>query len=269
MKKVKKVIAMTDYQKSHSRNFEQETLKPQKRRWRFRKSIIWFIAITAFVVGMLFSPLFTVKSIEVTGNEIITDEKIISLSEIVEGERLYAVNLKKSAQSVEYYPFIESARAERKLPNKIIIHIVERKPVGAIITPSGYIQVSKDARVLAVESSISNYNLPIISGVELLEIPSPGNVIKNDSLVQALEIIEKSDQILLNNIAELNVGRADYILACTNEGIEIRLGGVEDIQNRLIDLNALLQKVVAQKISVANIEYIDRRYQGAPVIKTK
>lgn len=261
-------MAMNTEEGYQTKNYQQKnTVKLKKRRMRKRplKLLILLIA----VVGVMYSPLFSVREIIVQGNAIVTDEKIISLSEIAEGERLYAVSLKKSAQNIEYYPYIESAEVKRRIPNKIIITVNERKPVGAVVIPSGYIQVSKDGRMLAIEPNIVNYNLPVISGVNLEEIPSPGNIIKNNSLAQALEIIEKCDQELLNNIAELNVGQADYILACTNEGIEIRLGDVQDINERLSDLNNILNRIVAQKIAVSDIEYIDMRYQNAPVIKKK
>ena len=129
-------------------------------------------------------------------------------------------------------------------PDRILIEIIERKPVGAVVTANGYIQVSADGRLLSIAPTIGQYNLPVISGVQLSEIPTPGNIIQNDNLTKALQIISESDQDLLNNLAELNVGQADSIMACTNEGIEIRLGDVDDIEIRLMDLNDILKDIV-------------------------
>ena len=158
---------------------------------------------------------------------------------------------------------------KRRLPDRIVIDIVERKPVGAVVTTNGYIQVSADGRLLSISPTIGKYNLPVISGVQLSEIPAPGNIIQNDNLTKALQIISESDQELLNNLAELNVGQADQVMACTNEGIEIRLGDVDDIEIRLLDLNDILKDIVKQKIRAEDIEYIDMRYLDAPVIKLK
>ena len=218
---------------------------------------------------LLHSQLFSVKTIVVTGNSIVPNEKIVELSEISAGERLYAVNIKDSEKKIGYYPYVEAVTIKRKLPDRIQIDIVERKPVGAVVTTNGYIQVSADGRLLSIAQTIGKYNLPVISGVQLSEIPAPGNIIQNDNLTKALQIISESDQELLNNLAELNVGQADSIMACTNEGIEIRLGDVDDIEVRLLDLNDILKDIVKQKIRAEDIEYIDMRYLDAPVIKLK
>ena len=53
------------------------------------------------------------KTIDVTGNSIVPDEKIVELSEIAAGERLYAVNIKDSAKKIGYYPYVESVTVKR------------------------------------------------------------------------------------------------------------------------------------------------------------
>lgn len=272
-----KVVDLADYKNRAGQAPESQRPaggtppKPPRRRLRLRlpKGLLLTALGIVGIYLLLHSQLFSVKTIDVNGNSIVPDEKIVELSEIVAGERLYAVNIKDSAKKIGYYPYVESVTVKRRLPNRIVIDIVERKPVGAVVTTNGYIQVSADGRLLSIAPTIGKYNLPVISGVQLSEIPSPGNIIQNDNLTKALQIISESDQELLNNLAELNVGQADQVMACTNEGIEIRLGDVDDIEIRLLDLNDILKDIVKQKIRAEDIEYIDMRYLDAPVIKLK
>ncbi len=271
-----KVVDLADYKSKVGQAPEQQRAvgtkppkPPKKRRHRLRKGLLFTVVCVLGIYLLLHSQLFCVKTIEVTGNSIVSSEKIIELSEISAGERLYAVNIKDSAKKIGYYPYVEAVEVKRKLPDRILIEIVERKPVGAVVTTSGYIQVSMDGRLLSIAPTIGQYNLPVISGVQISEVPTPGNIIQNDNLTKALQIISECDQDLLNNLAELNVGQADSIMACTNEGIEIRLGDVDDIEIRLMDLNDILKDIVMQKIRAEDIEYIDMRYLDAPVIKLK
>lgn len=259
-----KVVNISDYQ-----NGTGEVTNKKRPGRKIRKGALFLIAFLIGLYMLLHSQLFCVELVDVTGNIIVSDEKIIELSEITAGERLYAVNIKDSEKKIGYYPYIDAVQVKRKLPNRIIIEIVERKPVGAVVTAGGYVQVSADGRLLSVSPTIGQYNLPVISGVLLSEIPTPGNIIQNDNLTQALQIIAECNQELLSNLAELNVGQADSIMACTNEGIEIRLGNVDNIETRLLDLNDILQDIVNQKIRAEDIEYIDMRYLDAPVIKLK
>lgn len=272
-----KVVDLADYKNRAGQAPEEQRPaggtppKPPRRRLRLRlpKGLLLTALGIVGIYLLLHSQLFSVKTIDVTGNSIVPDEKIVELSEIAAGERLYAVNIKDSAKKIGYYPYVESVTVKRRLPDRIVIDIVERKPVGAVVTTNGYIQVSADGRLLSISPTIGKYNLPVISGVQLSEIPAPGNIIQNDNLTKALQIISESDQELLNNLAELNVGQADQVMACTNEGIEIRLGDVDDIEIRLLDLNDILKDIVKQKIRAEDIEYIDMRYLDAPVIKLK
>ena len=272
-----KVVDLADYKNRAGQAPEEQRPaggtppKPPRRRLRLRlpKGLLLTALGIVGIYLLLHSQLFSVKTIDVTGNSIVPDEKIVELSEIAAGERLYAVNIKDSAKKIGYYPYVESVTVKRRLPDRIVIDIVERKPVGAVVTTNGYIQVSADGRLLSISPTIGKYNLPVISGVQLSEIPAPGNIIQNDNLTKALQIISESDQELLNNLAKLNGGQADQVMACTNEGIEIRLGDVDDIEIRLLDLNDILKDIVKQKIRAEDIEYIDMRYLDAPVIKLK
>ena len=100
-------------------------------------------------------------------------------------------------------------------------------------------------------------------------MPPIGGFIQNEKLKQALEILQNCDQSLLDNIAELNVGQDYYILAYTNQKLEVRLGGLDNIEQRLQDLNEILTEVVGTTVMADQILYIDMRYEGSPLIKLR
>jgi cell division protein FtsQ len=280
MKKTDKIIVLEEYKSnaervaSRSEAIQNEHPVPKKQRVRVKKhrflKIIGGVALFfAFLYLLGCTPLFQVNGFDVEGNFSLTDEKVIALSGIEPGDNIFYVGLGSARRSLRENPFVEDVTIRRKLPDRIVVQLTERRSVGYIVTTDGYVQVGEDGRLLAIQQSLSNYSLPVISGVELSELPAIGGFIQNEKLKQALEVLQHCDQSLLNNIAELNVGQDYYILAYTNQKVEVRLGGLDNIEQRLQDLNQILTTVVGTQIAVDQILYIDMRYEGQPVIKLR
>lgn len=280
MKKTDKIIVLEEYKSnaervaSRSEAIQNEHSVPKKQRvhvkkHRFLKIIGGVALFFAFLYLLGCTPLFQVNGFDVEGNFSLTDEKVIALSGIEPGDNIFYAGLGSARRSLRENPFVEDVTIRRKLPDRIVVQLTERRSVGYIVTTDGYVQVGEDGRLLAIQQSLSNYSLPVISGVELSELPAIGGFIQNEKLKQALEVLQHCDQSLLNNIAELNVGQDYYILAYTNQKVEVRLGGLDNIEQRLQDLNQILTTVVGTQIAVDQILYIDMRYEGQPVIKLR
>lgn len=280
MKKTGKIIVLEEYKSnaektaSRSETVQREHPAPKKQRVRIKKYKLLKVAgaaalFFAFLYLLGCTPLFQVNGFDVEGNFSLTDEKVIALSGIEPGDNIFYADLGGARRSLRQNPFVEDVTVRRRLPDRIAVELTERRSVGYIVTTDGYIQVGEDGRLLAIQQSLSNYSLPVISGLELSELPAIGGFIQNEKLKQALEVLQHCDQTLLNNIAELNVGQEYYILAYTNQKVEVRLGGLDNIEQRLQDLNQILTTVVGTQIAVDQILYIDMRYEGQPVIKLR
>lgn len=275
MKKQDKIVVLNDY-KSHTESEIPVSQKERAPKRRFRRSGIRFLKlfgsmglflILLYLLGYL--PFFQVGEIAVEGNQALTSEKAVLLSGIQSGENFFFVNTWAAEKRLRVNPFVEQVKIRRALPNKLTIVVTERKAIGYIVTSDGYAQVDQEGRLLAIQQTLSNYNLPVISGVEFSELPTIGGFIKNEKLKQALEILQECDETLLSNIAELNVGQEYYILAYTNQELEVRLGGLDQIEQRLQDLDQILTTVVGQTIAADQILYIDMRYEDSPIIKLR
>ena len=272
MKKTDNIVILDDYKSSSEREAPAKPTSPvPKKRFRFKAwKLLCVAALFAALLYLLgYLPLFQVATISVEGITSLPAEKVISISGIHKGENIFFVNTWEAKKSLRQNPFVEDVKIQRALPNKVTIAVTERKSVGYIVTSEGYVQVGEDGRLLAIQQRLSNYNLPVISGVDLSELPPIGGFIQNEKLKQALEILQNCDQSLLDNIAELNVGQDYYILAYTNQKLEVRLGGLDNIEQRLQDLNEILTEVVGTTVMADQILYIDMRYEGSPLIKLR
>lgn len=267
-----KIVVLDEYKTTSEREMPmKKTKKAPKRRFRLHKLRLLFVLGVFVGVFYLLSslPIFQIAAIDVEGVSSLNEEKVISLSGIRLGNNFFFLNTWDAKKSLKQNPFVEDVQIRRAFPNKIIITVTERKSVGYLVTSDGYIQVGEDGRLLAIQQTLSNYNLPVISGVDINELPAIGGFIENKKLKQALEILQNCDQSLLDNIAELNVGQDYYILAYTNQKLEVRLGGLDNIEQRLEDLNEILTDIVGTKIAADQILYIDMRYEGSPIIKLR
>ena len=261
-----KIVHISDYRQS-----ENGSKKPVVKR-RVKKSVKRFVLILLILIGVvvfLRSSVFTITEIKVEGNVNVTEGKIIELAEISPEETLFKMNKKEICQHLTAYPFIAQAELKRKLPDTLVISVTEREPLGFIVTANGYVQFDQEGMVLAVTGSMGKYNLPIITGINIAEIPSPGAVLDDESFKNALSIIKTCDKQLLNNIAEINIGQNSYVSAYTYQGIEIKVGTAEDIDLRMQNLKDILAQIQAENINIADIEYIDIRFTDVPVIKFK
>lgn len=275
MKKTDKIVVLEDYKSHTESDVPMEKTRPvPKKRFRLRSpKLVKLFGLLVSVLALLYLlgclPFFQVAEIAVEGVSALPDDKVIALSGIEAGDNFFYLNTWDAKKDLLQNPFVEAVKIRRTLPNKVTIVITERKSIGYIVTTDGYIQVGEDGRLLAIQQTLSNYKLPVISGIDLSELPAIGGFIENEKLKQALEILQNCDQSLLDNIAELNVGQEYYILAYTNQKLEVRLGGLDNIEQRLQDLNGILTNVVGTTIASDQILYIDMRYEGSSVIKLR
>lgn len=248
----------------------QNAREKRKRKFQTRFKVVAAIAgfvLLLFLLGL--TPIFQVHNIRVEGSMSLPASKVVSLSGISEGQNIFFLDTWGAKRALKKNPFVEKVTIRRTLPDTVTIVIKERKSVGYIVTTDGYVQVGEDGRLLAIQQSLNNYALPVISGIELSEMPEIGGYIHNKKLDNALSVLQNCDQSLLDNIAELNVGQDHYILAYTNQQLEIRLGGLDNIEQRLKELNEILTNVVGTTVTADRILYIDMRYEGSPVIKLR
>ena len=277
-----KIIILDDYRPNAQENNDvtensqvrqEENIAPNgrvKRKKQLRvKRLKCIVAIVLSCVMLFLAswlPIFQVQTIKIVGNYALSEDKVLNLSNIGLGENLFWCDTRTAKKQLKHNPYVENVAIRRVLPDELVVELTERKSVGYIVTQDGYVQVDKDGRLLSIQQSLSNYRLPVISGVGLHDLPELGGIIQNEKLRQALDILQNCDVSLLDNIAELNVGQEYYILMYTNQQLEVRLGGLDNMEQRLKDLNQILTEVVGTKIASDRILYIDMRYENSSAI---
>ena len=96
------------------------------------------IIIIAGIIFALVSPIFNIKEIDVSNNEQIKTETIVSLSQLNLGQNIFKFNKNKVNKNIKTNAYIESVEIKRKLPNKVQIQIEERKQEYNVEFLNGY-----------------------------------------------------------------------------------------------------------------------------------
>lgn len=250
----------------------RKTSAKERHQRRFSSSFFLTLALTLVVtalVSLALSPLMNIETVEVSGNKVVSTEKILKMAKNPVGINTFVFNKQDAIQSIEAHPYVESVKIKRELPNALYIKIKERRPVGVLVNKGVYLQFSDGGLLLNNTNTLSSFNLPIITGMSLQSVPQPGGAIKDPTFKQALAIVNAMSDDLLKSIQEVNIAEPENILAYTYNGIEIRIGDAKNIKARMAVLDDIMDQVVLTKTVKGDIDYIDIRYLKAPVLKMK
>lgn len=115
----------------------QKDNKKRKKRNKFRKALIWFVVIIAFVAtGTVLSltVFFQIDTIEVKGETNYELDEILAQCTIDKGENLFLSDTQTAKQMLEKnLPYIYNAEIKRKLPYTIEIQITTAQPAYSIM----------------------------------------------------------------------------------------------------------------------------------------
>ena len=116
-----------------------------------RKIIIIVLAIIALII-FLASDFFDIKEIQVENNEVVSKDEIISLSQINGNKNIFGINTNVIKNNIKQNSYIENITITRRLPNKLIFQIKERKVKYMIQLGDAYIYINNQGYILDISN---------------------------------------------------------------------------------------------------------------------
>jgi len=165
------------------KKFERGEVKRFTKRTRTRRAVITTAISMVVVLAVLFavavfSPLLALREITIEGTSRIDKADVLEAVDGQLGTPLALVDLGRLERELGTFPVIRSFVTETVPPNTLIIHIVEREPVGVIangdsfdlVDPAGVVIQTVDERpeVLPLISVSSEADAAFESIVEVL-----------------------------------------------------------------------------------------------------
>lgn len=228
---------------------QEQLQKMQEKRKRTIKIIKWVSITLLFIVLVvitMFSPIFNIKNITVIGNEKITENEIISLSQIQLEENIYKIIKSKVKKNIKENSYIENVTIKRKLPSQIQINIEERKPTFMVEYGASYIYIDKQGYIL--EISEEPINLPILQGIQTeSEKFNAGARLNNEDLeklntvLKIVELAKNNDILELINRIDIENNK-DYKLILETKGKTVYIGDETNLSTKLLNVKAIIEK---------------------------
>lgn len=242
--------------------------KRAKLRRHLKRMLLLSLSI-ALVVGLMFSPVFSLKNVNIVGANHV-DVKAIEngLSDKME-KNLIFLNKSEILTNILKYPYVKEAQIAKRPLHTLVITLEERVPLAILVTDEVSYIIDKEANLLQVKQDSDVFDLPIISGVALKNDEKLGETVKNDEVVLAAKLINENKESISEFIQEINVKNRHDILLYTTQGIEVRFGDEKHSAERLKKLFDIIEQVVLPRSLNGKIEYVDMRYLSGPVIKMK
>ena len=247
------VINMTnknniEKEQKKKKEFDKQARKRKKRNKRIKRflKIFLFLGITIGGGAFVFtSPIFNIKQINVSNNNVISSETIISLSGLQSGQNIFKFYGPNIIEKIKENPYIEDAKIKRKLPNTIQIDIEERVAKFSIDYMGKYAYINTQGYILEIAEN--NNNLPVILGVTTSEENTkPGLRLINDDLEKLELIIKIMDVAKENNLGEkvtsIDIGqRNEYSIYIAEEGKKIHLGDGSNLSNKMLYVVSIIE----------------------------
>lgn len=92
------------------------------RRRKIRRVLTVFFLVIVFLLwsiySLLKSDLLNLENIEIYGNDVLTEEEIISAAGLHTGRNIFQYNLLEVKENVDKIPFVKEVTIKRKLPKQ-------------------------------------------------------------------------------------------------------------------------------------------------------
>ena len=234
--------------------------KVKKQQSKLRKVVIKvfmiIILLIILVIILASSEIFNLKEISVSGVDKLTQNEIISFSNIKINDNIFKINFGKTKNLIKENPYVEEVSIKRKIPNKIEILVKERKVSYMLQLAESYIYI--DAQGYILDISKEKKEVPILLGIftDLSNVEAGKRLVKEDLI--KLNTVNKivgtcKNYEIYSLLTKIDMTEeTNYILYFENERKNAYIGDATDLNTRILWIKTILEqnKQISGKIFV-------------------
>lgn len=251
----------------------------RRRALKFIRNLLLTVLLVGTLVLLALSPLFYISSISVSGNIHYEESEIIGLTDLVVGNNWFKTNgldlksiiLFRSVEAEkrirENCHYVKKATVRLIIPDKVKIVLTEREPY--VISPydDEFMILDKEGYMLDLRKDISNYNLPMINGLnfdncQLGQAINAEDRKKFDIYKNVVEEINKLDndnvydssKAMHKYVNYIDVTDWDNIGLMLDSRIRVNLGNYKKIGNYRL---SFLREIFFNKLEKTDKGYLD------------
>lgn len=209
------------------------------------------------VFALTRSPLLDVDRVELQGAHITSVDEVAVAAGLADRPPLVDVDLERVEAAVEALPWVDTATASRKFPNRVHVQVRERVPLAVVAEGESAALVDPSGRVLGSPEAVP---------ADLIRIEQSGAVPPAGAEVGpptkgALALVDMLPPLLSTRVTAVRVDREGHLEADLDGRIPVRLGAPEQLTDKVVALATLVERV-----DLRRVDTIDVRVPGSPVL---
>lgn len=228
----------------------QITEKQARQIKKVKKALInvsLIILIITAITLFLLSPIFSIENISIKNNEKLSQEEIISLSQIEKGTNLFKIRNAEIKNNIKENAYVDEVKVNRILPNTIEITVTERQVVYLLEYGSSYAYIDEQGYILEISSENITDKIKIRGYKTTEDNIKPGNrLIKEDlnKLNDVAIITDTAKNSGINaQITSINIeNQNEYSLYMESEKKTVHIGSISNLDTKMLYLQVMLEK---------------------------
>lgn len=216
--------------KKHERAEVRRFTRRRRARRRWLLVAASLLGLLALLVGLaVYSPLMSVREIKVEGVERLDANEIAQALEEIRDKPISQVTEAQVEAKLRDFVLVQSYSVQRVPPGTVIVHIVERQPIG-VLDAGGNVRVVDGVGVTLWEDPAAANQFPKIETV-------PSRAAEFAAIGQVLTAVPDD---LLAKIGSVNADSVDSVKFTMRDGVRVIWGSAEFTSMKVDVLNALM-----------------------------
>lgn len=245
--------AERQHRKSRRKETRRFTVSIRRARRQTLMIVGAVLALAAFVVAGAYTPLMSVRDVEVEGATHVNAEDVSGALQRFHGVPLALVDESEVLRALESFPLIQRFAVERVPPHTLRVRIEERVPAIAI-EQDGVFRHYDAAGVLVGESSEQPVGIPLGAG-GILNISSP-------AFHSSAKIVRDMPPGLREDLVSVTSSTGQDVTFTLVSGVEVFWGSTDETQKKALILQTMLSSLEGRSVS-----HVDVSSTTAPIFK--
>lgn len=241
------------------RNRFEESKKSRKTLWLILAAVLLLIII------VLNSSLFSLKYVEIEGNERVSDEDIMNDLDLEIGMNLFRYFISHINAEPKVDPRLNSVDIYVSWPDTIRVEVTESMTIGYVYFQGTYLCIDRRGTVASSTYSLDE-DLPIIKGIEvgsfsLGEVLDTKDTERYNAVVSLCSVLRKHE--LSTIVKEVNIRDITDIVIYTDK-LEIHCGSMDNMEQKVGVIRSILEEYANLK-GVLHVEDLSQQVYFEPI----
>lgn len=226
-------------------------------------SLVGLVFILAAAVSFATSPEYIVQSVTVEGSEVLSLEQANDIAGVA-GQNIFTIDpVEVRSRLAEKAALLKGVSVEMRLPNEVIIQVLERKPAVVWVIGDGTPMLASDDNVVVGRATTLDDFVTIFDRgpmTDTFTVGQPMPVHKADATETAQQIYMMLPAATGIGLRQLEWAPDNGVTAITAEGQRIEFGTGDDMERKIKIVQSVVQDsaTTGKTWSVLDVRSVDR-----------